>query len=116
MSSKFKTLELSILRVGYIAKSQELLIKFNGNVVKGYDTLKFVNVDADTMKAFKNADDKDTFFEENIKHNFKCCADIYEMYEIFFRKRQPVMTEEERIQILEELRQAQVLKNIDSQF
>lgn len=116
MSSKFKTLELSILKVGYIAKFQMLVIKFNGSVVKGYDTLRFENVDADTMKAFKNADDKDTFFRENIRNNYKCCADTYEMYEIFFHKKQPVMTEEERNQILEELRQAQILKNIANQF
>lgn len=107
------TLELSILKVGYIAKSQELIVRFNGNPVKGYDTLRFSEVPADEVREFRAAKDREQFFEENIRHNYKYCATVYELYEIFFNREVKQMSAEDRNKIIEELKQAHILKSVD---
>lgn len=100
---KANTMDAVIIKVGYYSAENALIVRFNHNVIRGYDTLYFENVDIQTVKDFKNAENREQFFEDNIRHNFKYCATWYEKYEIFCtrQKRKSYSSEEVQAKIQE---------------
>lgn len=60
-----------IIRSVYSPSEKSLFIRFESNIVAGYDTKEYVDVDIETAKEYKDAEDKTSFYLEHIKGNFK---------------------------------------------
>lgn len=67
-----------IVRALYVAKTEELYIQFANPVVLKYDTVAFVEVPFGAARRFKDAADRDSHFNEEIrtKYKFRAVTDI----------------------------------------
>lgn len=68
----------TIKEVCYIGKNEELYIKFWDNVYPSYDTVCFINVPLGMAQRFKSAEDKDIFFQEEIRSRYRHYATYFE--------------------------------------
>lgn len=55
----------------YVPYLGSLFIRFDENLKKGYDSKEYVEVDKATATEYRNATDKDNFYQTQIKGNFK---------------------------------------------
>lgn len=72
VKSATQTLESAkIIRSVYSPSEGSLFIRFDRNIVPGYDTKEYVNVDIETARDYRDCADKDSFYRDRIKRQFK---------------------------------------------
>lgn len=64
----------AIVKVLYVAKTEELYIQFAAPVVLSYDTVAFVNVPFGTARRFKDATNREQYFNAEIRTKYKYYA------------------------------------------
>lgn len=64
----------AILKVLYVAKTEELYIQFAGCVLPSYDTVAFVEVPFGAARRFKDATNREEYFNDNIRTKYKYYA------------------------------------------
>lgn len=64
----------AIIKVLYVAKTEELYIQFAAPVVLCYDTVAFVNVPFGAARRFKDATNREEYFNSEIRTKYKYYA------------------------------------------